>query len=166
MSPPRRTVTATGTNLGDPLSAMTVVALLTAVTLELVRSTGPLLEVAFDVGVITAAATALATYLGAAVLALGLVWVTRQADGPTVVLIGVIVLAAARLTVQGLTAMPRVAVGLLTISLSIAVLTIAVAVLAGRDGGGSASAVAIAVGAAFSMGTQLALGTWDAVLAT
>ncbi len=157
-----RTAKATGPSLDGLLPAMTVVALLTAVTLELVRSTGPLLEVAFDVGVITAAATALATYLGAAVFGLGLVWVTRQADGPTVVLVGVIVLAAARLAVQGLTAMPRVAVGLFTISLSIAVLTIAVAVLAGRDGGGSASAVAIAVGAAFSMGTQLALGTWDA----
>lgn len=162
MSPLGRAAKATGLNLGSPLPSMTVVALLTAVTLELVRSTGPLLEVALDISVIAAAATALFTYLGSAVLGLGLVWVTRRADGSTVVLVGVIVLAVARLTVQGMSASPRMAVGLLTISLSIAVLTIAVAVLAGSDGGGGASAVAVAVGAAFSMGTQLALGTWDA----
>lgn len=162
LSPLGRTVKATGPSLDALLPAMTVVALLTAVTLELVRATGPLLQVAFDVSVIAAAGTALVTYLGAALLGLGLVWVMRRADGPTVVLVGVLVLAALRLTAQALTATARVVVGLPTISFSIAVLTIAVAVLAGRDGGGRASAVAVAVGAAFSTGTQLALGTWDA----
>jgi endonuclease/exonuclease/phosphatase family metal-dependent hydrolase len=152
----------TNSNRDAGLPAMTVVALLTALSLELVRSTGALLEVAFDVSVFAAAGTALSTYLGAAVLGLGLLWAARRADGPTVVLTGVILLAVARLVVQGLTATPRVAVGLLTISLSIAVLTIAVGVLAGRDRGGRAAAVAVAVGAAFSMGMQLILGTWDA----
>lgn len=152
----------TNSNSDASLPAMSVVALLTALSIELVRSTGALLEVAFDVSVFAAAGTALSTYLGAAVLGLGLVWVARRADGPTVVLAGVVLLAVARLVVQGLTATPRVAVGLLTISLSIAVLTIAVAVLAGRDRGGRATAVAVAVGAAFSMGMQLILGTWDA----
>lgn len=104
----------TNSNRDASLPAMTVVALLTALSLELVRSTGALLEVAFDVSVFAAAGTALSTYLGAAVLGLGLVWVARRADGPTVVLAGVVLLAVARLVVQGLTATPRVAVGLLT----------------------------------------------------
>ena len=79
----------TNSNRDASLPAMTVVALLTALSLELVRSTGALLEVAFDVSVFAAAGTALSTYLGAAVLGLGLVWVARRADGPTVVLAGV-----------------------------------------------------------------------------
>ncbi len=150
-----------GADCTEPLAAMTVVGLLTMVSLELVRSTGPLLEVAFDVGVTTAAATALLTYAGAGLLGLGVVWITRRAGSGAVVLAGVLVLAVARLVAQGVTATARVGVGLVTISLSVAVLTIVVAVLAGRDGGGRAVSVAMAAGAAAGMGMQLALGTWD-----
>jgi len=147
---------------GVPVSLMMAVALLTAVTLELVRSTGPLLEIAFDISVYAAAGTAAATYLVAAVMGLALVIVTRRSDGPTVLLVGVIALAAARLVTQGVTGDTRFVVGLATIALSIAVFTLGVAVLAGREKGGHAAATAIAFGAAFGVGIQLALGTWDA----
>ncbi len=161
-TPTRTTHDTTEAYSGVPVSIMMVVALLTAVTLELVRSTGPLLEIAFDVSVYAAAGTAAVTYLGAALMALALVGVTRRSGGPTMLLVGAIALAAARLVAQGVSGNTRFVVGLATIALSIAVFTLGVAVLAGRERGGSAAATAIAFGAALGVGIQLALGTWDA----
>lgn len=145
-----------------PLAAAAVLALLTIVTLELIRTTAPLLEPAFGVGVLTAAGTAIATYLGAGLFGVWLIRVTMGADRPTVLLVGVIMLTAARLLVQGLTGDPRFLAGMVTIAIALAVLTLAVSLTAGRPGGGRSAAGAIATGAAASVGIQLALGTWDA----
>ncbi|NNE95002.1 MAG: endonuclease [Acidimicrobiales bacterium] len=144
------------------LAPLSVVTVLTAVTLELLRSTGPLLDAPLNVGLTTAIGAALLTFAGAGLWALGLVAVARRADAATAMFAGTIALVAARLLVQGLTGMARVWVGLTTASLSIAVLTIAVAIVAGREEGGRTVAGALAAGAGLNMGMQLALGTWDA----
>ncbi len=146
----------------SPLPMMVVVAALTAVTIEIVRTTGPLLEIAFDVSVVAGAGTAMGTYLAAAVWGLVLLAVTHKSDSITALLVGVLALAAARLTVQGLESNARFVVGLATISLAVAVWTLGVAVLAAREGGGRSAASSIAAGAAFAVGLQLTLGTWDA----
>lgn len=146
----------------SPLPMMMVVAALTAVTIEVVRTTGPLLEIAFDVSVVAGAGTAMATYLAAAIWGLVLLAVTHRSDSLTALRVGVVALAAARLTVQGLESNARFVVGLATISFAVAVWTLGVAVLAGREGGGRSAASSIAAGAAFAVGLQLTLGTWDA----
>ena len=142
--------------------ALTVlVAVLTLTTLELVRSSGPLLDMAFSQGVVSAAGAALATYALAGPLALALVLTARRAERLAPVVLGTLLLAAARLVVQGLEAGLRFGVGLATVALAIAVLTLAVGALAGRAGGQRAAA-AVATGLAGAVGLQLALATWDA----
>jgi endonuclease/exonuclease/phosphatase family metal-dependent hydrolase len=140
-----------------------LVAVLTLATLELIRSSGPLLDMAFRQGVATVAAAALVTYLTPALLAPVLVIVGRRVGlgllGPVVV--GAVALGAARLVVQGTTAGARFGVGLATVALAIAVLTLAVGALAARSGGPSA-ARAVGLGLAGAIGLQLALDTWDA----
>ncbi|MCL3862631.1 endonuclease/exonuclease/phosphatase family protein [Actinotalea sp. K2] len=145
-----------------PRALTTLVALLTLVTLELVRSSGPLLDMAFALGVEVAAVAALATYLMPGVLAVLLLAPARRRGVRLPVAAGAIALAAARLAVQGVEAGARFAVGLSTVALAIAVLTVTVAVLAGRPGGGRAVAGAMVTGAAAATGLQLSLGTWDA----
>lgn len=137
-----------------------LVALLTLVVLELVRSSGPLLDMAFSQGVVSAAGAALATYAAPALLAPLLVAAGRRAPGGAV-LVGVAALVVLRLVVQGLSAGARFGVGLTTVALGIAVLVVAVDRLAVRAGG-AAAARALAVGFAGAVGLQLGLGTWDA----
>ena len=138
----------------------TLVALLTLVTVELIRSSGPLLDMAFSEGVAAAAGSALVTYSlpGVAVLAL---MATRRIGPHGPVLIGTLLLAGARLVVQALDGGARFGVGLVTVALAIAVLTLAVGALAGRAGG-RAAAGSLAAGVAGAVGLQLVLGTWDA----
>lgn len=160
--PSTREGTEVECDVGIPISIMTVVALLTVVTLELVRATGPLLEIAFDVSVVAVAGTSIATYLGSGVIGLVLVTLARRSGEPTALLVGTVALAIARVIAQGTSGTTRFAVGLVTIATAIAVFAFAVAVLAGRRRGAGAVATAIASGAAFGVGIQLALGTWDA----
>lgn len=143
-----------------------LVAVLTLMTLELVRSSGPLLDIAYGQGGATGVAgTALLSYLSAGlVAALLLLAVGRGFRGPVqppVLLVGVVLLAGLRLVAQGLEGDARFAVGLTTVALAVAVLTLAVATLASR-GGGRTAASAVFAGAAAGVGLQLALGTWDA----
>ena len=122
---PMMTFTARTEHGVTPPAAVATVALLTTVCLELIRTTGPLLQPAFDAGVPTAAGTAVLAYAAAGLFGLVLARTTRSADGATATLTAVIVLAAARVVVQGLRDTPRVWVGLATIGLAIAVLTLA-----------------------------------------
>lgn len=149
-----------------PLAAL--VALLTLVTLELVRASGPLLDMTFGIGVVEAAVAAVVAYgvlPGLLGITLHLV-VRRSARHPVdvgTVVVGTVALAAARLVVQALTGWPRFVVGLVAVALAVVVLASAVALLARRRAGGLAGARAIAVGAAGGVGLQLLLGTWDAI---
>src|SRR5450830_1390995 len=146
----------------SPRRALTVlVAVLTLATLELVRSSGPLLDMAVSQGVVSAAGAALVTYALPGPLALALVMTTRRAGRLGPVVLGTLLLAAARLVVQGLGAGVRFGVGLETVALAIAVLTLAVGALAGRAGGPRAAS-AVATGLAGAVGLQLVLATWDA----
>jgi endonuclease/exonuclease/phosphatase family metal-dependent hydrolase len=150
------------TTLPRPIRALTaLVGLLTLVTLELVRASGPLLDMAFGQGVASAAGAALATYLLPGLLAPVLLVAGRRLGPLGPVVVGTAALAVARLLVQGLTAGARFGVGLATVALGVTVLTLAVTALAERAGGRPAVA-AVAVGLAGSVGLQLALGTWDA----
>ena len=146
----------------SPCRALTVlVAVLTLTTLELVRSSGPLLDMAFSQGVVSAAGAALATYALPGLLALALVLAARRRGPLAPLVVGTLLLAAARLVVQGLEAGVRFGVGLATVALAIAVLTLAVGALAGRAGG-QRTAAAVATGLAGAVGLQLVLATWDA----
>ncbi|MGF1598335.1 MAG: endonuclease/exonuclease/phosphatase family protein [Acidimicrobiales bacterium] len=151
-----------GAGRAAPLPLLTLVALVTAVTMELVRSSGPLLEYPFDVGIETVAATAIATYLAPGIVVLAIGWGPRGSLASDRLLVGAILLAVIRLAVQGLTNHPRFFVGLVSVALSVAVLTQAVGILAARREGGRAAGAAVALGAGFGVGLQLALGTWDA----
>lgn len=135
-------------------------------TLELVRSSGPLLDMAFSRrGVSGAAGAALITYLApglAAVLMLVATRLTSPGSARSVLLVGAGLLGGLRLVVQALEAGARFVVGLATVAVAVAVLTLALATLAGRPGGGRTAAGAVSAGAAAGVGLQLALGTWDA----
>ena len=159
---PQRGSVPLPTTATPPSHALTVlVAVLTLVTLELVRSSGPLLDMAFSQGVVSTAGAALMTYLlpGAVVPILLLAGRRLGPLGPVVV--GTAALAVARLLVQGLTAGARFGVGLATVALGVAVLMVAVTALAGLTGGRRATA-ALATGFAGAVGLQLVLGTLDA----
>lgn len=144
-----------------PRSLLALVALLSVITLELVRSSGPLLTMAFEVDVFVAAGAAVIAYTSAGVFALVLRRVVPGSDARTALVVGVVALMVARLVVQGLEGWARFAVGLAAVGLAVAVLALGVDTVAGHRRGGSAAA-AVAGGAAAAVGIQLALGTWDA----
>jgi endonuclease/exonuclease/phosphatase family metal-dependent hydrolase len=79
-------------------SELFLLALVTGLVAELVRASGPLLDRAFSQGVTTAAVAALTTYLAPAVVVAALV-AGRRVSG-RVVLVGVSLLVAARLSLQ------------------------------------------------------------------
>jgi endonuclease/exonuclease/phosphatase family metal-dependent hydrolase len=83
--------------------------------------------------------------------------------GGRTLLVGVSVLAVARLVLQALEGLALDVVGLVTVALAVAVLTLAVAFVAGRQAGGRQAAVGLVIGTGLSVGLQLVLGTWDAV---
>ena len=137
----------------NPRALSSLVALLTLVTVDLVRSSGPLLDMAFSQGVATAAGSAIATYALPGLLVLVLLAARRVGPhGP--LMVGTFLLAAARLVAQALDGGARFGVGLATVALGVAVLTLGVAALAGRAGGAAAaSAVAAEIGRASWRGT-------------
>ena len=138
---------------------VTLLAILAATCLELVRASGPLIDLTFSSDATTAALTALATFgaPGLFVLALS---ARRPVDG-RVLLLGVVALVVGRLAVQGLDGPVRYAVALATVALSVAVLLVAAAIV-GRLSG-VAVAVGIACGALGAAALSLVLSTWDAV---
>lgn len=154
--------TSTGTAAPDR-ALVALVSLLTVSTLELVRASGALVDLALTGGGVPAATlTALVTYLLPGPVAAVLLAVTRGRLLRRTLLGGSALLAVLRLVAQGLDGGSRFVVGLAAVAVALAVLTLAVALLAGGPGGGRAAAGALALGAAGGVGVQLALGTWDA----
>lgn len=143
-----------------------LVASLTVLGVELVRASGPLLDRWFAVGTASAAAAAVGTYAGAGVVAALLLMLTGRRSGVPggrTLLVGVSVLAVARLVLQALDGLALDVVGLVTVALAVGVLTLAVAFVAGRQAGGRQAAVGLVIGTGLSVGLQMVLGTWDAV---
>jgi endonuclease/exonuclease/phosphatase family metal-dependent hydrolase len=145
---------------------LALLAVLTTLTLELVRSSGPLLDRAFASGFTSAAGTALVTYAAPGLLVAALLLggtAGRPSGFPSgrVVLIGTVALAVVRLAVQGLDGQVRFVVGLAAVAIALAVLTLAVAFVAARPDGGHQAALGLTLGVGFSAGLQMALGTWD-----
>lgn len=140
--------------------APALVAALTLVTIELVRASGPLLDMAFATGVVAAAGTALLTYAVPGPLA-GLLLLAGRRDLARAVAVGTIALAVVRLVLQGLSGWLRFGIGLLAVALAIAVLSLALRAVA--VSGARRAAGAVALGAAGCVGLQLLLTTWDAV---
>jgi endonuclease/exonuclease/phosphatase family metal-dependent hydrolase len=146
-----------------PAAALSgLVAVLTLLCLELMRSSGPLIDYAFaEAKMLGALGAGLVTYAAPGLLLLLLlVLVGRQPA--LALLVGTLVVGGLRLTVQALSAEPKFYLGLVTVAMTLAVLTTAVRVLAARPGGGNLAAYAVAVGVAGGVGLQLVLGTWDA----
>jgi endonuclease/exonuclease/phosphatase family metal-dependent hydrolase/MFS family permease len=146
---------------------VSLVAVLTVVTLELVRASGPLLDRASAVGVALLGGTALVTYAaGGGVAAVLLLATGRRAtgspDGRTL-LAGAAVLAVTRVLVQGLNSGARVVGGLIGVAVAVAVLSLTVSFVAGRETGGRQAALGLVLGSGLSTGLGLTLGTWDAV---
>jgi endonuclease/exonuclease/phosphatase family metal-dependent hydrolase len=143
---------------------VTLAALVTVLAVDAVRASGPALDRAFTAGTGIVAGTALATYVGAGLLAALLLLVTGRregtADGRTV-LVAVAALGAARLAAQGLHDLPRFVLVLVSASLAVAALVLATTLVAGRPGGGRQAAIGTMLGAGISTALQLTLGTWD-----
>ncbi|WP_244286094.1 endonuclease/exonuclease/phosphatase family protein [Cellulosimicrobium cellulans] len=123
------------------LVPLLLVVTVTAIVVELVRSSGPLLDHAFSAGVVTVALTALATYAAPGVLVV-MIAARLELTGK-VVLLAVASLAVARLALQGLGAaiaggvdlgLVRYGVGLATVALGIGVLVLVAAFASGTGG--------------------------------
>lgn len=162
------TTPATGTPLPPDAGTATrvsLVALVTVLTVDAVRASGPMLDRAFTIGTVTVAVVALVTFLGAGVLAaLALLGTGRRGEGTAsgrTVLAVVVTFGVARLVTQVTHDVVRFGVGLVTASLAVAAFVLAVTLVAGRGGGGRQAAVGITLGMGLSAGLQLALGTWD-----
>lgn len=121
-----------------------LVVTVTAIVVELVRSSGPLLDHAFSAGVVTVALTALATYAAPGVLVV-MIAARLELTGK-VVLLAVASLVVARLVLQGLGAaiaagadlgLVRYGVGLATVALGIGVLVLVAAFASGSPAGGA-----------------------------
>lgn len=115
-----------------------LVVTVTAIVVELVRSSGPLLDHAFSASVVTVALTALATYAAPGVLVV-MIAARLELTG-RVVLLAVAALVVARLALQGLGAaiaagadlgLVRYGVGLATVALGIGVLVLVAAFASG-----------------------------------
>lgn len=115
-----------------------LVVTVTAIVVELVRSSGPLLDHAFSAGVVTVALTALATYAAPGVLVV-MIAARLELTG-RVTLLAVAALVVARLALQGLGAaiaagadlgLVRYGVGLATVALGIGVLVLVAAFASG-----------------------------------
>ena len=132
--------------------------LVTAMTAELIRFSGPLLDSVIERdGVIIAALTALATYLAPGILTYALSF-RRQVSGP-MILIAVSALAIARLVCQFLDGMARFGFGLATVALSIATLGLVAA--AASQQGPKVVGGGVGFGLLLSAFLNLVFGTWD-----
>ena len=149
-----------------PLARTALLTLVTALTVELVRATGPMLDRAFSAGVIVVALTALGTYVAPGLVTLALARL-RPVTGRTV-LAGVVALALARIAVQATGGVPRYWLTLAAASVAVSVLSLTVSLVAGDgDGDGDRAgsrraALATATGVGVATVVSVALGTWDA----
>lgn len=151
--------------LGTP-TRVSLLAVLTVLTVELLRASGPLLDRTLPDPIVVVG-TALGTFAASGLVAALLLVVSARRtpgvpDGGTV-LVGVAVLGVARLVLQALDGTPRFVVGLVAVAVAVAVLTLAVAFTAGRPAGGRHAALGLVLGCGLASGLQLALGTWDPV---
>ena len=137
---------------------VSLLVVVTAVTAELVRMSGPFVDATFTTGVTTAAFTALSTYLAAGLFVLALC-VRRPLDG-RVVLLAVSALVVGRLATQALTGAVRYGVALATVALALATVLVVAAAVARVSG--RAVAAGLGGGLAVSAMINLALRTWDA----
>ncbi|WP_102509167.1 endonuclease/exonuclease/phosphatase family protein [Sanguibacter massiliensis] len=147
-----------------PLARTALLMLVTALTVELVRATGPMLDRAFSAGVIVVALTALGTYVAPGLVTLAVAWL-RPVTGRTV-LAGVVLLALARVAVQATGGVPRYWLTLGAASVAVSVLALTVSLVAGDGDGDRAgsrrAALATATGVGVAAVVSVALGTWDA----
>ncbi|NKX91970.1 endonuclease [Sanguibacter hominis ATCC BAA-789] len=141
-------------------ATFTLLVLVTAVAVELVRATGPMFDRAFTAGIVVVALTALGTYVAPGLVAALLVR-GRPVTGRTVVQ-GVALLAVARAAVQVLDGVARYWVTLAAAALAIGVLVV-VLVRSVRVLGAATAALAVTTGGALATGVSLVLGTWDAI---
>jgi len=168
------------------LVPLVLLATVAAVVVELVRSSGPLLDHAFTAGVVTVALTALATYAAPGVLVV-MIAARLELTGK-VVLLAVASLVVARLAVQGLGAaiaagvdlgLVRYGVGLASVALGVGVLVLVAAFVSGagretaagadpgaHETGPDADAASSRTGVVLARGSRVALGvTLGALLA-
>lgn len=147
-----------------PLARTALLTLVTALTVELVRATGPMLDRAFSAGVIVVALTALGTYVAPGLVTLAVARL-RLVTGRTV-LAGVVLLALARIAVQATGGVPRYWLTLAAASVAVSVLALTVSLVAGDGDGDRAgsrrAALATATGVGVAAVVSVALGTWDA----
>ena len=153
------------TDVSPPVAARTtarlvvLLAVVTALTAELVRASGPLLDRAFTTGVVLAGVTAVGTYAAAGAV-LALLCLRREVAGRAL-LTGVVTLVVVRLAVQATGGSLRFALGLLAVAVAIAVLVLAAALAARASG--RVVVAGVAGGLALSAGVSLAWSTWDPV---
>jgi len=156
-------------DVSRPLARTGLLALVTALTVELVRASGPMLDRAFSAGVVVVALTALGTYVAPGVVVLALARL-RPVTGRTT-LVGVALLALARLAVQATGGVPRYWLALGAAAVAVGVLVAVVHLVAGDDGdreraASRRAALAVATGVGLAAAVSLALGTWDALWQT
>ncbi|QIK82947.1 endonuclease/exonuclease/phosphatase family protein [Sanguibacter sp. HDW7] len=149
-----------------PLARTALLTLVTALTVELVRASGPMFDRAFAAGVVIVALTALGTYVAPGLVALAVARL-RPVTGRTV-LVGVVLLALARLAVQATGSVPRYWIALGAASVAIGVLVLTVHLVAGDDGDphrapSRRAAIGVLTGVMLATGLSMALSTWDAV---
>ena len=158
------------------LATLLLVVTVTATVVELVRSSGPLLDHAFSAGVVTVALTALATYAAPGLL-VAMIAARLELTG-RVVLLAVSALVLARLVLQGIGAaiasgadlgLVRYGVGLATVALGIGVLVLVAGFASGARAGatdglarGRLVALGVVLGALLAAALSATLGTWDA----
>lgn len=141
-------------------ASFTLLALVTALAVELIRATGPMFDRAFSAGIVVVAVTALGTYVAPGVAAALLVR-GRPVTGRAV-LAGVGALAVARVLVQVLDGVARYWATLGAAALAVGVVVVVVSLVV-PTAGAAASALAVTVGAALAAGVSLVLGTWDSI---
>lgn len=153
------------TDISPPVAARTsarlvlLLAVVTALTADLVRTSGPLIDQAFTAGVVQAGVTAVGTYAAAGAL-VALVGLRRQVAGPAL-LTGVVSLVVLRLALQAAQGSARFVVGLVAVALALAVLVVTAAVAARVSG--RVVAAGVSGGLALSAALTLAWSTWDPV---
>jgi len=153
------------TDISPPVAARTsarlvlLLAVVTALTADLVRTSGPLIDQAFTAGVVQAGVTAVGTYAAAGAL-VALVGLRRQVAGPALVT-GVVSLVVLRLALQATQGSARFVVGLVAVALALAVLVVTAAVAARVSG--RVVAAGVSGGLALSAALTLAWSTWDPV---
>lgn len=147
-----------------------LVTFVTAIAVELISASGPLLDKPFNIGVETVAAVALGTYVLPGFIVAALLTVTflvrggkrtsRPLSGP-LVFGAVLLLGFLRIVLQVLGGDARYSTGLVGAALSVAVLLIVVAFSAARSA--PLTALGLISGGVLAAAISLTLGTWDAI---